>query len=34
MAKKAASRLPNANEIVIENVGSLRGYAGPKKTQP
>jgi septal ring-binding cell division protein DamX len=31
MAKKAASRLPNANEIVIENVGSLRGYAGPKK---
>jgi len=34
MAKKAASRMPNANEIVIENVGSLRGYAGPTKTQP
>ena len=34
MAKKAASRMPNANDIVIENVAGLRGYAGPAKTQP
>jgi hypothetical protein len=34
MAKKAASRMPNANDIVIENIAGLRGYAGPAKTQP
>lgn len=34
MAKKAASRMPNANEIVIENIAGLRGYAGSAKTQP
>jgi hypothetical protein len=34
IAKKAASRMPNSSDIVIENVGSLRGYATPQKTQP
>ncbi len=34
MAKKAASRMPNANDIVIENIAGLRGYAGPAKTKP
>jgi hypothetical protein len=34
MAKKAASRMPNANDIVVENVAGLRGYAGPAKSQP
>ena len=34
MAKKAASRMPNSNDIVIENVASLRGHAAPKKTRP
>lgn len=31
MAKKAASRMPNSSDIVIENVAGLRGYAGPHK---
>ena len=34
MAKKAASRMPNSNDIVIENVASLRGYASPQKAKP
>ena len=34
MAKKAASRLPNSSEIVIENVASLRGYATAQKDKP
>jgi len=34
MAKKAASRMPNSNDIVIENVASLRGHAAAKKTLP
>jgi hypothetical protein len=31
MAKKAASRMPNSSDIVIENVAGLRGYAGSNK---
>jgi hypothetical protein len=34
MAKKAASRMPNSNDIVIENVASLRGYATTQKDKP
>lgn len=34
MAKKAASRMPNSNDIVIENVASLRGHSAPKKATP
>ena len=31
MAKKAASRMPNSSDIVIENVAGLRGYAAAQK---
>ena len=31
MAKKAASRMPNSSDIVIENVAGLRGYASSNK---
>jgi hypothetical protein len=34
MAKKAASRMPNSNDIVIESVEGLRGYATPQKAKP
>ena len=34
MARKAASRMPNSSDIIIENVAGLRGYANPAKTQP
>ena len=34
MAKKAASRMPNSNDIVIESVEGLRGYATSQKAKP
>jgi hypothetical protein len=34
IAKKAASRMPNSSDIVIENVAGLRGYASPQKAKP
>jgi hypothetical protein len=34
IAKKAASRMPNSSDIVIENVAGLRGYATPQKAKP
>ena len=34
MAKKAASRMPNSNDIVIESVEGLRGYATSQKSKP
>lgn len=34
IAKKAASRMPNSSDIVIENVAGLRGYASPQKVKP
>ncbi len=34
MAKKAASRMPNSNDIVIENVAGLRGYTAPQQGKP
>jgi len=34
MAKKAASRMPNSSDIVIENVEGLRGFANPQKDKP
>lgn len=34
MARKAASRMPNSSDIVIENVAALRGYTAPQKAKP
>ena len=34
MAKKAASRMPNSSDIVIENVAGLRGYTAPQQGKP
>ena len=34
MARKAASRMPNSSEIVIENVAALRGYSAPQQVKP
>jgi hypothetical protein len=34
MARKAASRMPNSSEIVIENVAALRGYSAPQQSKP
>ena len=34
IAKKAASRMPNSSDIVIENVAGLRGYTSPEKAKP
>jgi hypothetical protein len=34
MARKAASRMPNSSDIVIENVAALRGYTAPQQGKP
>ncbi|WP_090129198.1 hypothetical protein [Limnohabitans sp. Rim11] len=34
MARKAASRMPNSSDIVIENVAALRGYSAPQQDKP
>ena len=34
MARKAASRMPNSSDIVIENVAALRGYTAPQQDKP